>query len=81
DSGAVPNYDERCRELEDIRGECDQARILHRDNYITETNRIVSEEHSMTSNFFVNFLMEEQSFYHDIEQYLSYRIPEIKNRL
>ncbi|CAF2151687.1 unnamed protein product, partial [Rotaria magnacalcarata] len=30
DSGAVPNYDERCRELEDIRGECDQARILHR---------------------------------------------------
>ncbi|CAF4251557.1 unnamed protein product, partial [Rotaria magnacalcarata] len=81
DSGAVPNYDERCRELEDIRGECDQARILHRDNYITETNRIASEEHAITSNFFVNFLMEEQSFYHDIEQYLSYRIPEIKNRL
>ncbi|CAF3734698.1 unnamed protein product [Rotaria socialis] len=73
DSGAVPNYDERCRELEDIRGECDQARILHRDNYITETNR--EAQASPVS------VAPPPLSYHDIEQYLSYRIPEIKNRL
>ncbi|CAF0975306.1 unnamed protein product [Rotaria sordida] len=77
----IPNYDERHRELEDIRRESDQIRILNRDNYITETNRIASEEYFITYDLFIKYLFEEESFYNNIQIYLSNRIPKIKNRL
>ncbi len=81
DRTTVPNYDERYRELEDTRTDCDQARITARDIYATETYRIASEEHSITNDFFAQYLFEEQTFYNDIQQYLSNRIPEVKRRL
>ncbi|CAF0979051.1 unnamed protein product [Adineta ricciae] len=81
DRSTVQNYDDRCRELEDIRSECDQARILARDAYATETYRIASEEHSISRDLFAQILSEEQTFYRDIEQYLSKEIPRIRGRL
>ncbi len=78
---SVPNYEERYRELEDIRTECDQARTLARDTYATETYRISSEEHSIARDFFAQFLFDEQVFYNDIQKYLSNQIPKVQNRL
>ncbi|CAF3287680.1 unnamed protein product, partial [Rotaria sp. Silwood2] len=77
----IPNYDERNRELEDIYREYDQTRISNRDIYFTETNRIASEEHLITYQFFAKYLFEEQSFYNDIQIYLSNQIPQVKHRL
>ncbi|CAF1375768.1 unnamed protein product [Adineta steineri] len=81
DRMSVPNYDERFRELEDIRIECDRNRISAHDIYVTEINRTSSEEHSITRDFFLRFLCEEQTFYTDIQQLLSNEIPKIQNRI
>ncbi|CAF4763016.1 unnamed protein product, partial [Rotaria sp. Silwood2] len=58
-----------------------QTRISNRDIYFTETNRIASEEHLITYQFFAKYLFEEQSFYNDIQIYLSNQIPQVKHRL
>jgi hypothetical protein len=81
DRTSVPNYDERYHELEDIRTECDQARSLARDTYATEIYRVSSEEHSIARDLFAQFLVEEQTFYQDIQQYLSKQIPRVHDRL
>jgi hypothetical protein len=77
----LPNFDERCRELEDIRSECEQARTLSRDIYSTEIYRISSEEHSITSDLFYQYLFEQKNFYNDISKYFSLKMPEIEQRL
>jgi hypothetical protein len=77
----LPNFDERCRELEDIRSECEQSRTLCRDIYSTEIYRISSEEHSITFDLFYQYLFEQNNFYNEISKYLSIKIPEIENRL
>ncbi len=69
------------RELEDTRSECERARKVARDIYATETYRIASEEHSITVNFFAEYLFEEQRFYNDIQSFLSDRVPAIQHRL
>lgn len=77
----LPNFDERCRELEDIRSECEQSRTLSRDIYLTEIYRISSEEHSITVDIFYNYLIEQNNFYNEISKYFLSKIPEIENRL
>jgi hypothetical protein len=77
----LPNFDERCRELEDIRSECEQTRTLCRDMYSTEVYRISSEEHSITVDFFYEFLSEQNLFYNEISKYLSLKVPEIEQRI
>ncbi|UJR10897.1 hypothetical protein I4U23_015085 [Adineta vaga] len=81
DRNSVPNYEERYRELEDNRSECDQDRMSARDIYATETYRVASEEHSISRDFFAQFIFEEQTFYDDIQQYLSKQIPRVQDRL
>ncbi|CAF1538442.1 unnamed protein product, partial [Rotaria sp. Silwood1] len=77
----LPNFDERLRELEDIRCECEQARTLSRDIYAAETYKVASEEHSITIKLFYQYLYEENTFYNHVSKYLSSRIPEIEQRL
>lgn len=81
DRTQIQNYEDRCRDLEEARTECDQARNIARDLYVTETYRIASEEHSITRDFFAEYLFGEQKFYNDIQEYLSNRIPDIEQRL
>lgn len=76
----LANFDERCRELEDIRSECEQARTLSRDIYTTEIYRISSEEHSLTYELFYQYLNEEFLFFNSISKYYSTKIPEIEQR-
>lgn len=77
----LANFDERCRELEDIRSDCEQSRTLARDIYATEVYRFASEEHSITEDLFHQYLLENQHFYNEISNYLSTKMPEIDNRL
>ncbi|CAF3935195.1 unnamed protein product [Rotaria sp. Silwood1] len=77
----LPNFDERLRELEDIRCECEQARTLSRDIYAAETYKVASEEHSITIKLFYQYLYEENTFYNHVSKYLSSRMPEIEQRL
>jgi len=77
----LANFDERCRELEDIRSECEQTRTLSRDIYSTEIYRISSEEHSITVDLFYEYLFEQNLFYNEISKYLSSKIPDIEQRL
>ncbi|CAF5158952.1 unnamed protein product, partial [Rotaria sp. Silwood1] len=77
----LPNFDERLRELEDIRSECEQARTLSHDIYATETYKFSSEEHSITVKLFYQYLYEENTFYNDVSKYLSSKMPEIEQRL
>ena len=77
----LANFDERCRELEDIRSECEQARTLSRDIYTTEVYRISGEEHSITSDLFYQYLCEENLFYNSIAKHFSSKLPEIEQRL
>ncbi|CAF1281472.1 unnamed protein product [Rotaria sordida] len=77
----LANFDERLRELEDIRYECEQSRTLSRDIYATETYKIASEEHSITIKLFYQYLYEENQFYNNISRYLSSKMPEIEQRL
>lgn len=81
DRASVPNYDDRYHELENARGECDQARSAARDIYATETYRVASEEHAVARDIFAQFLVGEQTFYHDIQQYLSQHVPRVHERL
>ncbi|CAF4285191.1 unnamed protein product, partial [Rotaria sordida] len=67
----LANFDERLRELEDIRCEYEQSRTLSRDIYATETYKIASEEHSITIKLFYQYLYEENQFYNNISRYLS----------
>ncbi|CAF4657614.1 unnamed protein product, partial [Rotaria sp. Silwood2] len=77
----LANFDERLRELEDIRTECEQARTLSRDIYSTETYKVSSEEHSITVKLFYQYLYEENQFYNDVSKYLSSKMPEIEQRI
>ncbi|CAF1504637.1 unnamed protein product, partial [Rotaria sp. Silwood1] len=77
----LPNFDERLRELEDIRCECEQARTLSHDIYAAETYKVASEEHSITIKLFYQYLYEENTFYNHVSKYLSSRMPEIEQRL
>lgn len=76
----MANFDDRCRELEDIRCECEQSRTLSRDIYTTEIYRISSEEHSLTYDLFYQYLNEEFLFFNSISKYYSTKIPEIEQR-
>ncbi|CAF1476562.1 unnamed protein product [Rotaria sordida] len=53
----LANFDERLRELEDIRCEYEQSRTLSRDIYATETYKIASEEHSITIKLFLSIFI------------------------
>ena len=77
----MANFDERCRELEDLRSECEQARTLARDIYSTEIFRISSEEHSITNDLFYQYLFEQNLFYNEVSKYFSEKIPQIEERL
>jgi hypothetical protein len=77
----VSNYEDRLNELQDSRTECDQARMTAFDNYTIETNRIACEEHSITRDFFYNYILGEQLFYKNIQGFLSEQIPNIQQRL
>ncbi|CAF4143204.1 unnamed protein product [Rotaria socialis] len=77
----VSNFDERSRELEDIRTECEQARTLSRDLYATETYRFASEEHQITVDIFSKYLFEQNQFYNEVSKFLSSKMPIIEDRL
>ncbi|CAF3939638.1 unnamed protein product [Rotaria magnacalcarata] len=77
----VSNFDERSRELEDIRTECEQARTLSRDLYATETYRFASEEHQITVDIFSKYLFEQNQFYNEVSKFLSLKMPIIEDRL
>ncbi|CAF1124888.1 unnamed protein product [Rotaria sordida] len=77
----LANFDERLRELEDIRCECEQSRTLSRDLYATETYKTASDEHSITVKLFYQYLYEENQFYNNISRYLSSKMPDIEQRL
>ncbi|CAF1041609.1 unnamed protein product [Rotaria sordida] len=57
----LASFDERLRELEDIRCECEQFRTLSRDIYATETYKIASEEHSITIKLFLSIFIRRKS--------------------
>ncbi|CAF1323180.1 unnamed protein product [Rotaria sordida] len=57
----LANFDERLRELEDIRCEYEQSRALSRDIYATETYKIASEEHSITIKLFLSIFIRRKS--------------------
>ena len=77
----MANFDDRSRELEEIRNECEQARTFARDQYATETYHCASEEHAITVDVFAQYLFEQRDFYDDIAKYFSSKIPEIEERL
>ena len=62
----TPNFDERYNEFDELRRECDLAKSVAWDQYVTETNRIASEEHSISKGIFQEFLSEEMKFYADV---------------
>ena len=77
----LANFDDRSRELEEIRNECEQARTFARDQYATETYHCASEEHAITVDVFAQYLFEQRDFYDDIAKYFSSKMPEIEERL
>ena len=77
----MANFDERCRELEDIRCECEQNRTITRDQYQSEIYQYANEEYSITMNIFAQYLFEQNLFYQDISKYFTTKIPLIESKL
>lgn len=78
---SLANFDDRCRELEEIRCECEQTRSLARDHYACETYQYASEESSLTRSLFVQYLHEQNLFYEQIHCFFSTRLPQLESQL
>ncbi|CAF0734259.1 unnamed protein product [Didymodactylos carnosus] len=74
-------YDDKQRELEDSRLECENTRQLARDQYQTETYRIASEENDISHMYFYEYLKLQQDYYNSISSYLNQEIPLILQRI
>lgn len=81
DRPTIQNYENRLRELEDAQTSSVQLRSSLKDVYAAETCRLASEEHSITREYFLQFLNEEKLFYEQIGNLLSQRIPNVEKRL
>ena len=77
----IGNFDEKSRELEEIRYECEMNRTSTRDQYSAEIYQFASEEYSITKQIFSQYLFEQNSFYHQISKYFQSKIPQIESRL
>ena len=78
---SLANFDDRCRELEEIRCECEQTRSLARDHYACETYQYASEESSLTRSLFVQYLHEQNLFHEQIHSFFSTRLPQLESQL
>ena len=77
---AIPNFEERHNEFDESRRECELAKSAAWDQYVTETNRIASEEHSISKRIFQEFLSEEMKFYADVNAMFSSRMSSLEKR-
>jgi hypothetical protein len=77
----IGNFEEKSRELEEIRYDCEMNRTLTRDHYSAEIYQFASEEYSISKNIFSQYLFEQNSFYEDIFKYFSLKMPQIESRL
>ncbi|CAF0904029.1 unnamed protein product [Didymodactylos carnosus] len=75
------NFDDKQRELEDSRLECENARQLARDQYQTETYRIASEENDISQFYFYEYLKLQQDYFNSVSSYLNQEVPLILQRI
>lgn len=77
----IGNFDEKSRELEEIRYDCEMNRTLTRDHYSAEIYQFASEEYFISKHLFSQYLLEQNSFYQEIFKYFSLKMPQIESRL